>query len=91
VFAVAFVVVDAGVGCAVVAAVHSVSVGGACGADSACIVIGVEDVGVGIAINFCLSWLRTWVCIADSCAWDIGLFFHLVAIRFGFGFFSGFG
>jgi hypothetical protein len=97
-FAVTFVVVDAGVGCAVVVAIGGVGVSGACGADGACVVIGVavvdgigvEDVGVGIAINFCLSWLHTWVRIADSCAWDIGLFFRLVAIRFSFSFFSGF-
>jgi hypothetical protein len=58
-FAVAFVVVDAGVGCAVVMAIGGVGVGGACGADDACIVVGfvvvdsvgVEDVGASIFVN----------------------------------------
>jgi hypothetical protein len=53
------VVIDAGVGCAVVTAIGGVSIGSACGADDACIIvgfvvvdgIGVEDVGASIFIN----------------------------------------
>jgi ABC-type proline/glycine betaine transport system permease subunit len=48
-FAVTFVVVDAGVGCAVVVAIGGVSVGGVCGADVACVIVGVAVVnGVGV-------------------------------------------